>query len=209
MIKALLMFVRPVATWTGIAEAGRGVMGVLFVFLLPLVAVTSLLEGYGLAKSGKFMTEPIRLLKDYTVQEAIVFEVLHSALLVAIIFIVAGAVRAFSRTFHRRNNFKQAFTAIAYGFAPLLTLRLLDMIPWLNGWVAWLVGLALTLAVLYHGLPCILQPDPPHAIGLFFNGCMITIVATGLLRLVVVFYWEGRLRGVSQFISDLAARLPS
>lgn len=203
------MFVRPVATWTGIAEAGRGVMGVLLLFLLPLVATTSALEGYSLARSGKFMTDPIRQLKTYTVQEAVVFEVFHSALLIAIIFIVAGAVRAFSRTFHRRNNFKQAFTAIAYGFAPLLTLRLLDMIPWLNGWVGWLAGLALTLAVLYHGLPCILQPDPPHAIGLFFNACMITIVATGLLRLVVVFYWEGRLRGVSQFISDLAARLPS
>ena len=203
------MLIRPVATWTGIAEANRGVMAVLFVFLIPLVATTSALEGYGLAKSGKFLNEPIHLLKHYTVQEAVVFEVLHSALFVAIVFVVAGAVRAFSQTFHRRNNFKQSFTAIAYGFAPLLTLRLLDMIPWLNGWVAWLVGLALTLSVLYHGLPCILQPDPPHAIGLFFNGCLTTIVATGLLRLVVVFYWEGRLKGVSQFISDLAARLPS
>jgi hypothetical protein len=199
MIKALLMLIRPVATWTGIAEANRGVLGVLFIFLLPLVATTSALEGYGLAKSGKFLNEPIHLLKHYTVQEAVVFEVLHSALFVAIIFVVAGAVRAFSQTFHRRNDYKQSFTAIAYGFAPLLTLRLL----------AWLVGLALTLSVLYHGLPCILQPDPPHAIGLFFNGCLTTIVATGLLRLVVVFYWEGRLKGVSQFISDLAARMPS
>lgn len=203
------MLIRPVSTWNGITENNRSVAMVLLIFLLPLLLLTSVLEGYGLVHFGKYQSVPMSVLKKYTVQEAVVFETGHTMLLAAAVFIIATAARAFSQTFHTRNNFQQAFNAVAYGFAPLLSLRLLDGLSSINGWVAWGIGLALTLAVLYHGLPCILRPDPPHAFGLYFNTCVTVIVATGLLRLVVVYLWEGRLKGLSELISSAAAKLPS
>ena len=50
----------------------------------------------------------------------------------------------------------------------MLLLRMADLSPAITLWGPWGVGIALTIAVLYHGLPCILRPDPPHAIGLYF-----------------------------------------
>ena len=41
MIKALLLLIRPVPTWEGIATAGRGILFVLFLYLLPLILLTS------------------------------------------------------------------------------------------------------------------------------------------------------------------------
>ena len=41
MIKALLLLIRPAPTWEGIATAGRGILFALFLYLLPLILLTS------------------------------------------------------------------------------------------------------------------------------------------------------------------------
>ena len=69
--------------------------------------------------------------------------------------------------------------------------------------------LALTVTVLYHGLPCILRPDPPHAIGLYFLTSLTLFVAVGLVRLVYVYYVEGRFHGLEKIVNDLIAGLPT
>jgi hypothetical protein len=209
MIKALLLLLRPESTWEGIANAGRGMMFVLFLYLLPLILLTSVVEGYGLHRWGKWQKGEVNQLNKFSIPEAVVVETAHSLLLLAVAFVGAQAAKTFAGTFHRRHTYTHAFTAIAYGMGPLLVLRMADLWPALTPWGPWGVGIVLTIAVLYHGLPCILRPDPPHAIGLYFLTSLTLLVAAGLVRLVYVCYVEGQFRGLEKIVNDLIGGLPT
>ena len=209
MIKALLLLIRPESTWEGIANTGRSIVFVLFLYLLPLILVTSVVEGYGLHHWGKWQKGEVSYLKTFSVPETVVVEAAHNLLLLGVAFVVAQAAKSFADTFHRRHTYTHAFTAIAYGLGPLLVLRMADLWPALTPWGPWGVGIALTVAVLYHGLPCILRPDPPHAIGLYFLTSLTLIVTAGLVHLIYVFYVEGRFRGLEKIVSDLIGGMPT
>jgi hypothetical protein len=208
MIKALLLLIRPVPTWEGIATAGRGLLFVLFLYLLPLLLLTSAVEGYGLHRWGKEQKGEVSYLKKFTVPETVVVEAAHSVLLLIVVFVGARAAQSFAGTFHRRHTFTNAFTVIAYGLGPLLVLRMLDLSAAITPWVPWGVGIVLTMAVLYQGLPCVMRPDPPHAIGLYFLTSMTLMVIAGLVHLVYVFYVEGRFKGLTKIVDDLIAGMP-
>jgi hypothetical protein len=209
MIKALLLLLRPESTWEGIANAGRSMMFVLFLYLLPLILLTSVVEGYGLHRWGKGQKGEVAVLKKFSIPETVVVQAAHSLLLLGVAFVGAQAAKTFAGTFHRRHTYTHAFTAIAYGMGPLLVLRMADLWPALTPWGPWGVGIVLTIAVLYHGLPCILRPDPPHAIGLYFLTSLTLFVAAGLVRLVYVYYVEGRFRGLEKMVNDLIGGLPT
>jgi hypothetical protein len=203
MIKALLMLVRPVQTWDGIDRSGRSIAYILLLHLLPLILITSVAEGYGLMHWGKKHRGEMNYIKHYELKEVIAVETAQSLLLVGMVFLGAYAAKAFAGTFHRRHTYRHAFTAVAYGCAPLLTLRLGDMSVTLNPWIPWAVGMVLTIGVLYHGLPCILKPDPPHAFGLFFMTSLTLSVINGVLRLVSSFYFMGRFPDLEKFLMNL------
>lgn len=202
MIKALLLLIHPGTTWEGIATAGRGILFVLFLYLLPLILLTSVVEGYGLRRWGKWQKGEVSYLKKFSVPETVVVEAAYSVLLLGVACSRAAAT-AFAGTFHRRHTYTHAFTAIAYGLGPLLVLRMADLSPAITPWLPWGVGIVLTVAVLYHGLPCVLRPAPPHAIGLYFLTSMTLIVIAGLARLLYVFYVEGRFKGLTKIVADL------
>jgi hypothetical protein len=203
MIKALLLLIRPVPTWNGIDLARRSIAYVFSLHLLPLILLTSVAEGYALMNWGKMHRGESTFLKKYALGEVVVIEIAQVLLYVGTAFLGAYAAKSFAGTFHRRHNYTGAFTAIAYGLGPLLVLRLGDLSSWLNPWVPWAVGMVLTVAVLYHGLPCILKPDPPHAFGLYVMTSMTLIVICGMHRLLTAFYFRGRFRELEQFISNL------
>jgi hypothetical protein len=210
MIKALLMLVRPVQTWDGIDRSARSIGYILLVHLLPLILLTSAAEGYGLMQWGKKgMASETAAVKQYPLTEVVVIETAQSVLLLAMVFVGAYAAKAFAGTFHRRHTYRHAFTAVAYGCAPLITMRLGDLSPTLfNWWIAWAIGMVLSIAVLYHGLPCILKPDPPHAFGLFFMTSLTLVVINGVMRLVIWYFFRGRFPEVEKLISNLAGTAP-
>lgn len=208
MIKALLLLLRPAPTWEGIANAGRSLLFVLFLYLLPLILLTSVVEGYGLHQWGKAQKGEVGHLKKFSVSETVVVEAAHSILLLGVAFAGALAAKSFADTFHRRHTYTQAFTAIAYGLGPLLVLRMADLWPALTPWAPWGVGLALTVAVLYQGLPCLLRPDPPHAMGLYFLTSLTLVVIAGLARLIYMSYVEGRFKGLTKIVADLIGGTP-
>lgn len=209
MIKALLLLIRPVQTWDAIDRSARSIAYILCLHLLPLLLLTSLASGYGLMHWGKRYKGEISFVKHYELKEVIVIETAQSLLLLGMVFLGAYAAKSFAGTFHRRHNYRHAFTAVAYGVAPLLTLRLGDLLTSLNPWIPWAVGMVLTLAVLYHGLPCILKPDPPHAFGLFMMTSLTLIVINGILRLLSWFYFMGRFPALEKLIVDWAGGTPS
>jgi hypothetical protein len=209
MIKAILLIFRPEQTWNGIAAANRSIAYVLCLHLLPLILLTSCVEGYGLTEWGKDHVIEKKFTKIYTVKEAVIIEAVQSLVYVGLAFLGAVAAKSYSSTFHRRSTFRQAFTAIAFGLAPMLTLRFADLIPNLYPLVPWAVGMVLTLGVLYLGLPCLLKPDPPHAFGLYVMTSLTLTVMFGLWRMLTMQFFRGKFPGLEQFIADLAGVVAS
>jgi len=52
MIKALFLIFEPIGAWERVVRAQRSLGFILTVFLLPLLGLTSLAEGYGLVQWG-------------------------------------------------------------------------------------------------------------------------------------------------------------
>jgi len=203
MIKALLLIFRPVQTWNGIEAANRSIAYILCLHLMPLILFTSALEGYGLVEWGRSHKGEFPYIKKYQVSEVVVIEVVLSLIYLGLAFLIAHLAKHFASTFHTRSTFRQAFTAIAFGLSPLITLRLGDLIPGLTAWVPWGVGMALTVGVLYLGLPTLLKPDPPHAFGLYFMTSLTLVVTFGLWRLLTWQFFLGRFPGVERAIANL------
>lgn len=203
MIKAILLIFRPVPTWNNISVANRSVAYILCLHLLPLIALTSLAEGYALVHWGKTHSLGSKYVKTYSPAEAAVIEVGISLVYVGLVFLAAAAARSYSSTFHRRSTFKQAFTAIAYGLAPMFCFRFVDMADSFIPWLAWGVGIILAIGVIYTGLPCMLRPDPPHAFGLYVMTSLTLLVIFGLWRLVTWQFFLGRFPGLEKAIANL------
>lgn len=203
MIKALLLIFRPAQTWAAIDSANRTINYVLLIHLLPLIILTSAIEGYGLMKWGRTHQGETTYVKHYELKEVIALESIQTLVYLGLAFLGAYAAKTFAETFHRRTNYRQAFAAIGYGMSPLLTLRLADLIVGLDAVVPWAVGMVLTLGVLYLGLPCLLKPDPPHAFGLYVMTCLTLTVEFGLWRLVTRQYFLGQFPGMEKLIANL------
>ena len=207
MIKALLLIFEPVATWEGIHRASRSMVSILAVYLLPLLLLVAVCEGYGLVHWGKWQGEILRL-KKFSVGEAAVVEIGQFLLSLIVIFTGASIIKSIGETFRGRHTYNQAFTAVAYGLSPLFLLRLLDASSGVNPWVTWSIGILLSIAAIYHGVPRMMEPDPAHAIGLFFMSALVLMLVTGLARFVTDAYLRGKFSKLDVIISDVAARLP-
>src|SRR6185369_8518929 len=107
-------FFGPVAQWVSSSR-----------YLIPMLLLTCIAEGYGLARWGKTQGEYAHN-RLFTIKEAIVFETGQFVVYLAIFFIGAKLIKSIGETFHGRHTYNQAFTAVAYGLGPLLLFRLLD-----------------------------------------------------------------------------------
>ena len=210
MFKALLLILEPTATWEKIFLARRGMVFILLVYLLPLLLITSAGEAYGLIHWGKARGEvpEVAHVKPFARGETAIYESAQFLLSLVMVFAGAKMLKSIGETFHGRHTYTQAFTAIAYGLSPLFLLRLPDAFLSVNPWVTWSIGIILSIAVLYHGVPRMMEPDPSHAFGLFFMGSLLLVLITGIVRFVTAWYLMGKLKKVEELISDWAARLP-
>jgi len=206
MIKALLLIFRPVGTWNWIVRAQRSVGFVLLMYVLPLLVLTSAVEAYGLVHWGKWQT-PITRLKIFRLGEAVGFELMQLVLSLGLVFLGAKLIENLAETFHGRHNYRQAFTVVAYGLGPLFLLRLLDAFAGISPWVSWAVGISLSIAVLYHGVPRVMQPDPPQAFGLYLSSCVLAVLLGFLQRFITAWYLQGRFNKLEPIISRLGSSL--
>lgn len=210
MIKALLLIFDPLATWDGIARAKRSIGFILLMYLLPILLLTSFGEGFGLVRWGRERgrLQQVLHVQNFSFNHALIFETAQFLLSLLVVFAGARMVKSIGETFHGRHNYTQSFTAVAYGLGPLFLMRLLDAFPKVNPWISWSVGIILTVAVLYQGLPRIMEPDPSHALGLFFMTALLLVLMTGLVRFLTYWYLIGRFSPVEAFVSRLADKLP-
>lgn len=210
MIKALMLVLDPVATWDGIVLKKRSWLSVLITYLLPLWLIAFVAEFYGLVRWGKprgFISE----LKPLSNSEALIFEILQLCLMIVLVFVGAKLIRSLGETFHGRNNFDQAFTVTAYGLGPVFTMRIFDIFPTVSGWVYWAtwgVGILLMFAILYHGVPKVMLPDPPHAFGLYLTSSFFLLMVSGLIRFLTFSFLEGKFGKLDSAIDQVIAHLP-
>jgi hypothetical protein len=207
MINGLLLLFRPGQAWDRIARSQRGFLFVLVTFLLPIMILSSSGEAYGLVHWGKWQGQ-VPHLRRLTLAEATVAEGVQFLLSFLIVIVNASMLRSAGSTFHTRHTFRQSFATIAYGLTPLFLLRILNAFSDVPSWLTWVVGIFLCFALLYHGVPLVMQPDPAHAFGLYVTTMLLLFCTTGVLELGKAAYLSGNFPKVEHFIADAAARLP-
>jgi hypothetical protein len=209
MIKALLLIFDPIRSWERVVRARRSLLFVLFVSLLPLVVLSCAAEAYGLATWGKWQGEigEFARLRRFSQQEIIAYEALQFLTNLFLVFMGAKLLKSLGETFHGRHPFTAAFTVTAYALSPLFLLRVLDAIPVLSPWITWAVGIVLSLGVLYQGVPRVMQPDPPHAFGLYLTSALLLVLISGLTRFVTAWWLEGKFKTVEMPVNEFIGRL--
>lgn len=206
MIDAFLLIVDSTGTWARIVRAHRGLISILFTFLLPLLLLTCAVEGYGLMHWGKHQTSMLRP-RTFTFGEAVVFESGQLVTSLVLVFLGAAVLKSMGGTFHTRNTYKEAFTVVAYALSPFFLLRLLDAFTPISPWMSWAVGIFLALAALYHGVPQVMQPDPPQAFGLYLTTALLMFCMTALMGFIATSYLQGSFSKLDSLISGLGQRL--
>ena len=51
--------------------------------------------------------------------------------------------------------------------------------------------MALTMWILYQGIPRVMQPDPTHAFGVYLSAMIVVVLISGLARIVTALYLLG------------------
>ena len=183
MIRALLLILDPAANWEKIAKAQRGWLFIFLMHLFPLMVLTLGLETYALTHLGerRGITEAI---SKMPVDLAVRYGATELILNLLVIFLGAKLVQKMANNFHAQHTYHQCFTLLAYGLSPIFLGHILDAAPFLNTWACFGIGMALSIAVMYQGVPLMLQPDPAKALGLYFTVVLLMTVLAGLAHLI-------------------------
>ncbi len=210
MIKAFLLVLDPSGTWDRIVLAKRSWLVILLGYLLPLWLIGAAAEGYGLVHWGK-PHGMVSLVRPFPNSTALLFEIIQLLLFFLVVSIGAKIIKALGETFHGRNNFEQTFTVVAYGLSPVFVLHILDMFPGVSGWLYWAIwvaGILLSMSILYLGIPKVMLPDPPHALGLYLTSTVLLAMVSGLVRFLTFCYLEGKFGRLDDFMAKIVAHLP-
>jgi len=206
VIKALLLIFSPLPTWERVVARQRSWVFVFLCNTLPLLLGVLALEGYALTRWGKPRGE-ITHVKQFTVAEAVIFEALQLLLTLGVLFLAVSIVRNLCRTFRGGRPFTPVFTLVAYGLSPVFLFHVLDVFPSIWPWLSWVIGICVSAAVLYNGIPPVIEPDPPQAFGFYLSTILLLTFLTGLPRLVTGAYVLGKFPEIESFISKLAAQM--
>jgi hypothetical protein len=202
MIDLMLLIFSPVLAWERIAGTRRSVWFLVLCHLVPLLGLICVGEGYGLmvwGRSRPFLSHPYQ----FPFGEAVLFEALQFVLMLGSVLVGAQLLQTLGSTFHGRHKYQQALTTAVYGLTPLFFLRFFNMFPAVPIWLVWALGMFFSIRALYPGLPRIMEPDPPHAFGLFLMGAGLLTVIMGLVRFIGAFYIQGKIPNLEQSILSL------
>jgi uncharacterized membrane protein (DUF485 family) len=200
LFKDALLIVRPIAAWNRLAAEARSVPVTFFIFFLPLLLLVSYAEGIGLtAYFNRHLAASA--INRLDISKLLVYEGLEIGVLLFIIIVSASFIKMFGNACHRRNTLAQSLTLLLHALGPMLLIQLFNVIPGMNPWLTWSVGMVLTLGALYHGIPRILQPDAPSALGLFLGGALVVFMLLFLGRLFCCWFLLRQFRPLENILS--------
>src|SRR5260221_7996607 len=193
MINSLLLIFDSSATWEKIARANRSIAGVFFLHLLPLLVISLGIEAYALIHWGEsrgltdHMTRiPQRIVMNYALT--------YFVSLLGIVFLGAKILQRIGESFHSDHDYRHCFIALAYSLSPLFLSRILDAWPAINTWVCWGLGAILSVAVMYQGLPRLMNPDQTNALGIYMVSSVLVLIVTAAAHYVAVMVLQGKIQ---------------
>jgi len=191
MLKVFFLLFEADVAWEKIALARRGFAFILGTYLLPFIALVTVAEGWGLMHWGRLQPrfETIKVFTDLKI--VVHFEILQAVLLLAVVFLSAFLMHIASAQFNGQRTYLQSFTVMAYAFGPMLLLHLLNLYPTVHPGTSWGIGVALSIWVLYQGIPRVLERDPVHAFGNYLSAIIVLVLTSGLVRLFTALYLLG------------------
>lgn len=207
MIKALFLIFEPEAAWNRVVRARHGVAFLIGLYLLPMMLIVGVAESVGLVKWGRWQSA-LGQIKVFSAREAVVYETAELLLMAIVILVVAQFIKALGDTFHVRQTYAKALTVVVYGLSPVFLFRLLDVFPKVNLWLPWALGILLSIRILYHGVPRVLEPAPPDAFGLYLMSALLLTMMTAAERFLTAGCLGGNFKPVVNLLSHIAASLP-
>lgn len=197
MITAFQLIFSPFETWEKITVAQRGYVWILLVHLLPLLIVCLGLEGFMLNRWGEKQGDLDRII-NVPVWLAFRYAATYFLILLAAVFVGAKFLGMASESFNVQTSYLQSLVVMAYGYGPIILIRVLDGFPQVNTWVCWVLGVAGTVSVLYHGIGMVLRPDQTKGFGLYLVAIVIVVLMSGLGHFAAISVLQGtQLRSVA------------
>lgn len=185
MFEVLLLIVSPARTWERIARANRGALTILFVFLAPLMLLTSAAESYALMRLG-YQRGHFEQVTYASQDLAVRYGGTQLTAEFAVVLLGALLIQWIAASTNHHRPYGRYFIVTAYGMGPLFLSHLLDCFPTMNTWICWGIGITLSASVLYSAVPQILQPDQTKAFGIYFMSVVALAILSALAHLVVV-----------------------
>ncbi len=208
MIKALLLIFQTSAAWERVVNARRNLVSLLVLYLLPMMLLVAAAEGYRLVEWGELQAGIGHRIHKFTAGQVVIYETAQSLLMLLVIVVCGVTIKILAENFHGRYTYNQSFTMVIYGLSPMFLLRLLDAVPGIIPWVAWGMGIVLSIKILHQGVWFVMQPAPPNAFALYFMSSLLLVAGTGLVRFVTAWYLAGHIPSAENLVSNLAAHLP-
>ena len=195
MFLVLLMIFNPADGWQRAADASRSITRLLLLHLLPMLLLGCVAEAYGLTHWGRAISH-YGAMKKFTLEQVLPYEACHLAAGLVTVLISALMVRGLGNTFHIREKFPPALAVSIFGLGPVFLLRVCDALPAIPPLVPWIIGAVLTMTILYQGVPRVMHLDPSHALGVYMSSMMVLVLASGIGRLLVVYFLQEKILGL-------------
>lgn len=192
MIRAIQLVFAPALAWGKIVRANRGVLTILAISLLPLLIITAAAEGWSAMNWG-IQRGPFSAYTKLNQETALSFEVFQVLLSIALVFLVAYLVKWICEGFHFGVPFQRCFMIAAYGLSPVFLARFINAIPSVNPWVGWILGICLSIYILYQGVAIVLEPEQTKGFGIYIMTTMIFVAMSGLCQFLLMSYLNKRI----------------
>lgn len=183
----------PGSEWERITKPGSYLQlwFVLLISIVPLLAASCLVEGYGLMRLGEKHEELSKLIIP---EERIIrYEVFYAVATLVVLFITSALFKMVSSSFNVRTPFSNHFALLAYAFAPIILMHMPDGIPAIDTWICWGIGIALGIRILYHGIGVTLQPEQTKGFGLLLMSIVFVAAGSLLVHFASVAVLNGQL----------------
>jgi uncharacterized membrane protein YecN with MAPEG domain len=190
MLRALNLLFSPEAEWQKAALKPPHFATVIFISILPLMAIALAIEGWSLVKYG----EVFRGLapRAISVERAIKYEVFYGAASLLVMLFGGRLLRNVGRTFNLTATYSVCFILIAFGYFPILLVRIMDALPQINSWICWAVGVVLAFRILYHGIALWLRPEQTKGFGLLLVSFIYILVMSAMVHFAGIQVLQGR-----------------